>query len=109
MWGYLRHRAIYQCGKRIESTSGALQHRIESEESERLRQRSRAERTATEDARHKAEVDKLMVRNHEVIRENRLQGSQLKEFTDGTRMQIEGENRLHQEQLNAIHRETSPS
>jgi len=109
MWGYLRHRAIYQCGKRIESTSGALQHRIESEESERLRQRSRAERTAAEDARHKAEVDKLMVRNHEVIRENRLQGSQLKEFTDGTRMQIEGENRLHQEQLNAIHRETSPS
>ena len=63
----------------------------------------------TEDARHKAAVEKLTARNREVIRENRLTGAQLTELTNATQRQIETENRFHQEQRDAIHREASPS
>ena len=48
----------------------------------------------TEDARHKAAVEKLTARNREVIRENRLTGAQLTELTNATQRQIETEKPL---------------
>ena len=109
MWGYLRHRAIYHSGRLTDSTSGARQGRIEAEENERVLQKSRTERTAAEHVRHKEEVDKLLARNREVIRENRLDGPALQEFRRGTEAQMESENRLHVERLDAIRRQTRMS
>ena len=109
MWGYLRHRGIYQSGKLLDSTSGARAGKIDAEENERVIERSRAEQIAAENARHQTEIDKITARNREVIRENRLDDQRMREFTAGTRQQIEQENRLHEKQLRAIHKEPSPS
>lgn len=109
MWGYLRHRGIYQSGKWIDSTAGARDKKLDAEENERVLERSRADQIAAENARHQAERDKIMARNREVIRENRLDDQRMREFMAGSRQQIEQENRLHEEQLRVIRKETSLS
>jgi len=107
MWGYVRHRRIYQSGKLVDSSYTSRQQSIEREERERVLQQQREDQIAKEDARYDTEISRLRDRNRKVLTENRLSLSAQQEFTEGTRLQIERENREHAEILKEIEARTA--
>jgi hypothetical protein len=102
MWGYARHRRIYQSGKLTDTTYVSRQQSIEREEQERVLQQRRQEQIARENARHEAAIQALRDRNRQVITENKLSPTNQQQFTEGTRAQIERENREHVARLKEI-------
>lgn len=107
MWGYVRHRRIYQASRLNDPGYRSRQAEIEQEEQDRIKQHSRDEQMVKENARHDAEMQRLRDRNREVLRDPRLTESAKREFTDGTRSQIAREKQFHEERLQAIAHDTA--
>ncbi|MGY4830400.1 phospholipase effector Tle1 domain-containing protein [Sphaerotilaceae bacterium SBD11-9] len=107
MWGYVRHRRVYQSGQLRDAAFASRQQSIEREEHERVLQQRRQEQIAQENARHESAVQALRDRNKQVIQDNKLSESDRREFTAGTRMQIERENREHLARLKEIEAKTT--
>lgn len=108
MWGYVRHRRIYQSGKLMDATYETRQQSIEREERERVLQQRRQAQIAQENARHEAAMRSLKDRNQQEIKANRLSEESQKEFTRGTRAQMEREKREHVARLKQIEALTTP-
>jgi hypothetical protein len=107
MWGYVRHRRIYQASQLNDPGYRSRQAAIEQEEQDRIKQKSRDDQIGKENARHDAEIQRLRDRNKEVLRDPRLIEAAKSEFTDGTRSQIAREKQFHAERLQAIEGNTT--
>lgn len=107
MWGYVRHRRIFQAGHLNDPGYGSRQAAIEREEDDRVREKARTDRIAKENARHDEKMRSLKERETEVRNDPRLRSTKKDEFTDGTRAQIAREKREHAENIAQIERTTS--
>ncbi|RZL02763.1 MAG: hypothetical protein EOP36_07630 [Rubrivivax sp.] len=107
LWGYVRHRRIFQAGKLNDPGYSNRQAAIEREENERVMQQARADRIEKENTRHEEQLRKLKDRNREVHSDPRLSSDQKAEFTEGTRAQIAREKQEHAQNIAHIERTTS--
>ena len=106
MWGYVRHRRIYQSGKLKESDNARRNKIIQHEESDRQSQQRRQDRIAAENARHDAEVKRINDDSRRVVQEHRLSSEQEREYLRIARSQIAHEGSEHAEVLRKIDAKT---
>ncbi|WP_428020521.1 T6SS phospholipase effector Tle1-like catalytic domain-containing protein [Aquabacterium sp.] len=109
LWGYVRHRRIFQAGQLNDPGYRSRQAAIEREEEDRVRERARIDRIAKENARHEEKMRSLMARDAEVRADSRLPSPKKDEFTEGTRAQIAREKREHAESIAQIERTSATS
>jgi len=102
MWGYLRHRMLYESGKLSDKNWTTRQETVGMEEQERIARQRREDMLAAENARHQAEVRKITAFNSDRVAEGRLSGDALQEFNRATSAQLVREQRLHDDKLLAI-------
>jgi uncharacterized protein (DUF2235 family) len=105
MWGYVRHRTLYQAGKLDEKTGKSWpedQQQIKKEEEERIRKKRDEDAMASEKARHDAEIKRLKDANHRVLQENRIPQAEQDQHTATTRYQISQENAGHEAKMKAL-------
>lgn len=105
MWGYVRHRTLYQAGKADGSefkTWKQDQRQIDKEEQERIRRKENEDAIAAEKARHESTVKRLQDRDREVLHENRISQDDQREFTAITRRKIDEENVYHAARLKSL-------
>ena len=107
LWGYVRHRHIYQSGKLNDPGYSSRQSAIDREEDDRVKEQARVDRIAKENARHEQKMRSLNDRDREVHSDSRLQPAKKAEFTKGTRAQIAREKLEHAENIEYIERTTS--
>nr|MBP9064189.1 hypothetical protein [Aquabacterium sp.] len=109
LWGYVRHRRIFQAGQLNDPGYRSRQAAIEREEEDRVREQARSDRIAKENARHDEKMRSLKERHREVQSDSRLSSAKKDEFTEGTRAQIAREKREHAENISQIERTTATS
>uniref|UniRef100_UPI001B441656 hypothetical protein n=1 Tax=Aquabacterium sp. TaxID=1872578 RepID=UPI001B441656 len=109
LWGYVRHRRIFQAGQLNDPGYRSRQAAIEREEEDRVREQARSDRIAKENARHDEKMRSLKERHREVQSDPRLSSTKKDEFTEGTRAQIAREKREHAENISQIERTTATS
>ena len=107
MWGYLRHRMIYQSGKLSDQNWASRQEIVDAEERQRMSRQQREDKIAAENALHGAEVSKIRAYNEQVVRSGRLEGSALREFNDATEAQLQREKLRHERALALIDNATT--
>jgi hypothetical protein len=107
LWGYLRHRKIYQSGQLHDDQYASRQQAIESEEKGRVRQKRRTDRMAQENARHDTESKRIKDSANQALKSGRIKDQSRAEFIDGTRQQLESEKRFNTEALSRIEKETA--
>ena len=118
MWGYVRHRRLYQTGKLIEASLARDQQTIEREEKARSDKTRRERLIAEENARHEAALARIRNDSHAVISRPqkpanatgpgpwRLPQAQEDEYLRGAQLQKAQEDTYHAEQLQRIERDT---
>jgi len=105
MWGYVRHRTLYQSGRLDERTGKSWsqdQLRINKEEEERIRKKRDEDAMAFEQARHDAEIKRLTEANRRVLQENRIPQDDQREHTATTKQQISDENAAHEAKMKEL-------
>ena len=105
MWGYVRHRTLYQAGRLDKDASTGWsqdQRQINKEEEERIRKKRDDDAMATEQARHDAEIKRLKDANHRVLQENRIPLDDQKQHTATTKQQIADENTAHEARMKEL-------
>lgn len=107
MWGYIRHRRIYQSGKIKDLNYFKRQSVIDKEEEARKQLQRRDEMIAQENRRHEKEIARIKSDNQRVLQENRISDEAQREYTRTSKMQIEDENRSHEQSLKEIEKLTA--
>ena len=105
MWGYLRHRRVYQSGSLISASHDRWQRVVDREEEERERNARRERRIAAEIARYESEVLRITDESRRVASDSRLRSFNA-EYQDGVGKQLERAKRLHGEELTKINKDT---
>jgi len=106
LWGYLRHRRIYQSGKLIDKDFDGHQQTIEREEHGREAQARRQRMMAAENARHEQEVLRLKEQSRRVLLDPQIKQEAKDDYLAGARGTLERENRFHADELRRIEAET---
>lgn len=101
LFGYLRHRHIYQSGVLNDPGYKSRQQAIEREERQREAQRRKETRIQQENAAHEQEVEKIKANNRRVQNDPGLSSSRKNEYADGARNQIK---RLNDDHAQALRR-----
>jgi hypothetical protein len=108
LWGYLRHRRIYQTGRLADASFQARQQVIDREEQERQRQARRERMIAGEKARHEAELKRIDNQANQILLSGRLSGPNEQEYREATAARRESEKNLHANMMRRIEQETAP-
>jgi hypothetical protein len=98
LWGYLRHRRLYQSGVPVDDT--AVQQALDQEE----RQRILDQRLADEQARHEAAIAKIKSDHARVMASTTLSASEKEEYTRGAQKAVQRERKQHAEEVARIKR-----
>ena len=101
MWGYVRHRHIYQAGLLKDAGYSTRQAAIEKEEREREEHRRKQELIQKEKNSHAQNVKNIKANNRRDQTEQNLSSTKKKESAEIARNQIRGLNADH---ANALHR-----
>lgn len=103
MYGYVRHRRVYQTGK-LTIADWGRQNQIEREESERkkyeeMQEQSKQRQIKDENARHEKAREDILREDRRVMKER---PSSYDEYKYGTKQQLANEDRFHAEEMAKI-------
>ncbi len=101
MWGYVRHRCIFQAGRRT-SMHDSAQARIEREEQERVIEDRRQRAIADEQAQHTQEREKLKQESRRVNLDPARSQTQKDAYNEATRAKMERLTRAHERRLREL-------
>jgi len=102
MWGYVRHRKVYQGGSLKDPTYGHRQAVIEKEEAQRKAAQRKQERMSAELERHDKEVSAIKANNRRVLQDPALSEDAKKEHTAGAKAQLAREKAFHEQAVKQI-------
>lgn len=99
LWGYLRHRTVYQTGRLVDPLHEKTQARIEREEDERMRDSVRGKAIEEEKAHHEAERRSLQEQSRRFNADPARSPSQKDLFNEATRAKMQRMERAHAKRL----------
>lgn len=88
MWGYLRHRGVYQTGRLVSEHHDATQARIEREEERRASEARRLRAIEEEKASHAAERDRLREQSRRFNSDPARTGAQKDAYNEATKAKM---------------------
>lgn len=94
LWGYLRHRRIYQTGS-PDPAQSQWEKKIAAEELVRLREQIRTERLQAEAAYHQAERERIVLRERAILASAKATSQDIRDAQDGAKFLLESEDRRY--------------
>ena len=102
MWGYVRHRRLYESGKLVEVHYNERQGIVDREETERTRKERQDRNIASENTEHDAKIKRITDQANEALTSGRMSSEQEAEYRRATTSKIARENESHDAEIKRL-------